>query len=1149
MTPAVLVLADGRQFPGTSFGYERHTCGEVVFNTGMVGYPESLTDPSYEGQILVTTYPLIGNYGVPADEYDSHGIPLNFEGDRIHVSGLVVAEYSISTSHWMCTRTLSAWLTGQKIPAISGVDTRALTKHIRTKGSMLGRIVVGAPYRPEAPLAVAELDRIVPLVDLNKTNLVSAAGRNLVRTFHSARDGAKTKPNAKHALSIPTNQNLIDTSDAGMILSPRPESFSSPPDSFLPDNESIRAPPASSPPLSSSSSSSASASASVSARGIRILLVDCGMKYNILRFFLYSLPYELSIKVVPFDYPFGEEAEEFDGLFLSNGPGDPCMCEGTVEQIRKTMQRGKPIFGVCLGNQLLAIAAGAQTYKMVFGNRGMNQPVIDLRTTRCYITPQNHGYAVDAATLPAGWLEFFVNANDRSNEGIIHQIHPWFSVQFHPEASGGPTDTHFLFQDFMRAVCRPSSIPVSTVPMHFPESVNKVLLLGSGGLSIGQAGEFDYSGSQALKALKESSVHVILINPNIATVQTAMGLADKIYFLPVTPEFVEKVIMKEKPAGIMCTFGGQTALNSAVELHRSGALRRHGCRILGTPIEAIIATEDRQLFADKLAEIGEAVAPSKSATTIAEAVAAGRWIGYPVLIRAAFALGGLGSGFAETEEALVKIATEAFAHSSQLLIDKSLKGWKEIEYEVVRDCKDNCVTVCNMENLDPLGIHTGDSIVVSPSQTLSNRDYYRLRRTALKVIRHFKIVGECNIQYAMDPQSDRFYIVEVNARLSRSSALASKATGYPLAYVAAKLALGHDLVQVRNSVTRCTTACFEPSLDYVVTKIPRWDLAKFSTVDMRMGSAMKSVGEVMAIGRTFGESLQKGLRMVDENSQGFDSAVYFDGDKLLDSMLMHPTPTRIWAVARALEKGYSIDRLHELTQIDRWFLAQLMHLDTLKQRLKQYNLHELDAPMMRHAKKYGFSDRQLGSLVMNQPIEESAVRAYRLSLNVRPFVKQIDTLAAEYPACTNYLYLSYQGSEHDVDPLAPDGELIWPSRSGCSSPCHSHRQPAQQQPNSAAAAAESQCQSPSRSFSSHNNNSSNNNNNNSSSSNSHNNSHNNNNSSNNSNNNNNSIVTHNSSQGKSNSLPEAMLQVIRNIHQDPKVLSLATHTKNVRISQ
>eukprot|EP00924_Labyrinthula_sp_SR-Ha-C_P014799 maker-scaffold_43-augustus-gene-1.115-mRNA-1 protein AED:0.14 eAED:0.14 QI:0/0/0/1/0/0.5/2/0/1216 len=603
---------------------------------------------------------------------------------------------------------------------------------------------------------------------------------------------------------------------------------------------------------------------------------------------------------------------------------------------------------------------------MKYGNRGMNQPCIDLRTTKCVITAQNHGYAVADEKLPEGWKTFFMNANDHSNEGIIHSTKPFFS------------------------------------------------------------GEFDYSGSQALKALKEEGIFTILLNPNIATVQTqpntknSDSLADKVYFLPVTQQFVMDVIRKEKPDSILISMGGQTALNVGIELYKSGFLKTHGVRVLGTPIETILDTEDREKFSAILAELGESTARSLAANNIDEAKEAARTISYPVLVRSAFALGGLGSGFVNNEEELVQLCNKTFLGSTgvaaQVLIDEDLRGWKEVEYEVVRDCKDNCITVCNMENFDPLGVHTGDSIVIAPSLTLSNSDYFMLRKASLRIIRHLGIVGECNIQFALDPKSSRYCVIEVNARLSRSSALASKATGYPLAYVAAKLCLGKDLVLLKNHVTKSTSACFEPSLDYVVCKIPRWDLKKFNFVSDKLDSSMKSVGEAMAIGKTFEEVIQKGLRMVSQDGIGFSAhgfpSLESEEASELESLLTVPTPLRVFAIAKALSKGYTVQKIHELTKIDVFFLEKLSGI---------YKAEALVNPTMtledlREVKKLGFSDLYISKLLGGDK-RESDVRKLRVDNKIMPVVKQIDTLAAEFPAETNYLYTTYWGSESDIDYL------------------------------------------------------------------------------------------------------------------------------------
>ena len=552
------------------------------------------------------------------------------------------------------------------------------------------------------------------------------------------------------------------------------------------------------------------------------------------------------------------------------------------------------------------------------------------------------------------------------------------------------------------------------------KSIKKVLLLGSGALKIGEAGEFDYSGSQALKALKEEGIETVLINPNIATVQTSEGVADQIYFLPVTPFFVEKVIAKERPQGILLAFGGQTALNCGVSLYKEGVLEKYGVQVLGTPVQAIIDTEDRELFVRKLDEIGVKTIKSHACENIEEARQAALDLGYPVIIRAAYALGGLGSGFCDNEEELDKLAEKAFSFSPQVLVEKSLKGWKEIEYEVVRDRYDNCITVCNMENFDPLGIHTGESIVIAPSQTLTNAEYHKLRALSIRIVRHVGIVGECNVQYAFDPCSEDYRVIEVNARLSRSSALASKATGYPLAFVAAKLGLGYGLFELKNSVTKTTSAFFEPALDYVVCKIPRWDLGKFRGVDRELGSSMKSVGEVMAIGRTFEEAIQKGLRMIGQGMHGFvENKELQIAD--IDTALREPTDKRIFIISKAMSQGYTIDQIHELTKIDKWFLRKLQNIkDTSNALHACKSINVLDNELLRRAKVQGFTDFQIARAVgmeEEMDIEEAAliVRARRKAAGIVPVVKQIDTLAAEYPAQTNYLYMTYSGVANDIN--------------------------------------------------------------------------------------------------------------------------------------
>ncbi|MDR2086210.1 MAG: carbamoyl-phosphate synthase (glutamine-hydrolyzing) large subunit [Dysgonamonadaceae bacterium] len=928
-----LVLENGTTFGGYSFGYESPAAGEVVFNTAMVGYPESLTDPSYAGQILTVTYPLVGNYGVPEDRI-INGLSEFYESEKIQVSGLIISEYSHEYSHWNACKSLGEWLKEHRVPGIYGVDTRALTKLIREKGSMKGKIIFDSPN---------EIDFIDPSLE----NLVAKVScKELLRYGN----GSKT-----------------------------------------------------------------------------VVLVDCGVKHNIVRCLLKK---DVNIIRTPWDYDFN--TLEYDGLFISNGPGDPEHCRITVDHIREAMKKGKPIMGICMGNQLLAKAGGATTYKLKYGHRSHNQPVQLTHSTRCFITSQNHGYAVDTAQLSDEWEILFTNMNDGSNEGIRHKTQPWFSAQFHPEAASGPTDTEFLFDIFINNMEKgrtgEKANGFAIPPILPPASPKKVLLLGSGALKIGEAGEFDYSGSQALKALKEEGIYTVLINPNIATVQTSEGVADKIYFLPVTPFFVEKVIEKERPDGILLSFGGQTALNCGVALYQSGIFEKYNVQVLGTPVQSVIDTEDRERFVKKLDRIQVKSIKSVAVETIEDAHQAAGELGYPVIVRAAYALGGLGSGFCNNQQELQLLAEKAFNYSNQLLIEKSLKGWKEIEYEVVRDRYDNCITVCNMENFDPLGIHTGESIVVAPSQTLTNREYHKLRELSIRIIRHIGIVGECNVQYAFDTASEDYRVIEVNARLSRSSALASKATGYPLAFIAAKLALGYGLQDLKNSVTKTTTAFFEPALDYIVCKIPRWDLSKFHGVSKEIGSSMKSVGEVMSIGRSFEEVLQKGLRMIAQGMHGFVANKELGADDI-DKALSEPTDKRIFVIAQALEAGYSIDRIHELTKIDLWFLRKLQLIYRTSKEIEQYNAIEtLPDDLLRKAKQKGFSDFQITKLLYKNSDaatdKKACLREYRKKTGIVPVVKQIDTLAAEYPAQTNYLYLTYNGTENDVRYLGDHRSVI-----------------------------------------------------------------------------------------------------------------------------
>ncbi|NXI19852.1 CPSM synthase, partial [Irena cyanogastra] len=899
-------------------------------------YTEALTDPSYKGQILTLANPIVGNGGVPdTAALDEVGLRRFLESDGIKVSGLLVLDYSNEYSHWQATRSLGEWLQEEQVPALYGIDTRMLSKLIRDKGTVLGKIEFeGQP---------------VEFADPNKQNLIAEVSTKEVKIY------GRGNP-------------------------------------------------------------------------IKVVAVDCGLKHNIIRLLV---KVGAEVHLVPWDHDF--TGMDYDGLIISGGPGDPMKAQEVIQNVRKVLEsnRPEPLFGISMGHLITGIAAGATSYKMQMANRGQNQPVLNAVNGQAVITAQNHGYAIDSSTLPPGWKPLFVNANDQTNEGIMHETRSIFTVQFYPDANPGPRDTEFLFDSFISLVKRgkgttiPSVLPKAGVTASRVE-VSKVLILGSGGLSIGQAGEFDYSGSQAVKALKEENVKIVLMNPNIASVQTnetGIKQADAVYFLPITPQFVMEVIKAERPDGLILGMGGQTALNCGVELFKQGVLQQYGVKVLGTSVESIMATEDRKLFSDKLTELNEKIAPSLAVESVEDALKAAEKICYPVMIRSAYALGGLGSGICPDKETLLDLGTKAFAMTNQILVEKSVVGWKEIEYEVVRDAADNCIAVCNMENIDAMGVHTGDSVVVAPSQTLSNEEFQMLRDRAIKVVRHLGIVGECNIQFALHPTSLEYYIIEVNARLSRSSALASKATGYPLAFIAAKIALGIPLPEIKNVVTGKTSACFEPSLDYVVTKIPRWDLDRFQHTSNRIGSSMKSLAhcgscsplQVMAIGRTFEESFQKALRMCHPSVDGFVSQLPMNkawpAIMDLQKELSEPSSTRIYAIAKALDNGVPVDVIHKLTAIDKWFLSKMHSIVNMEKILKEVNSKTIPEETLRRAKQMGFSDKQIGKCLR---LTEVQCRQLRLRKNVVPWVKQIDTLAAEYPAVTNYLYVTYNGQEHDV---------------------------------------------------------------------------------------------------------------------------------------
>eukprot|EP00928_Gymnodinium_smaydae_P059831 TRINITY_DN4329_c0_g1_i1.p1 TRINITY_DN4329_c0_g1~~TRINITY_DN4329_c0_g1_i1.p1 ORF type:complete len:1562 (-),score=375.52 TRINITY_DN4329_c0_g1_i1:179-4864(-) len=951
--PAWLQLEDGTVERGQLLGARKTIAGEYVFTTAMVGYVESLTDPSYYGQIVVFTYPMVGNYGVPRNDSDYDPATSPFESARIQAAGVVVADCAAAVAppaHREAHVSFARWLELNGVPGLCGVDTRALTKHLRHHGTLRGQLRTSEPGEGAVASATS-----------GASNLVAAVSAAEPQVF--GRGGS-----------------------------------------------------------------------------LRIAVLDCGAKGAIVKRLLERG--DVEVHVLPWDFDLASpKLPTFHGLLVSNGPGDPtALPERVVAGLRRELnaRQPRPIFSICLGHQLLALAAGAKVVKLPYGNRGHNQPVKDLFSGRLYMSAQNHGYAVDASTLPDDWRPYFVNLNDGTNEGIIHRTKPFSSVQFHPEATGGPDDTGFLlglFVEQARAFQSRGEAPsiasmasplegglsdqssvTQQQPAVQPDKVplgSKVLLIGSGATRIGQAGEFDYAGIQAIKALKEQNMTVVLVNPNVASVQTQVGVADHTYLLPVTPEYVERVIERERPFGILLSFGGQTALNCGLELEETGVLAKYGVRVLGTPTDGIRVTEDRDLFKRALEELGQPFAQSVAATTLEEALAAARKIGYPVILRSAFALGGLGSGFADNEEELKNLASSALASSPQVLVEQSLRGWKEVEYEVVRDGAGNTMTVCNMENLDPVGIHTGESMVVAPSQTLTNEEYFMLRNAAIRIIQHVGVVGECNIQFGLDPWSLRYVVIEVNPRLSRSSALASKATGYPLAYIAAKIALGLRLDELSNAVTRKTSAFFEPALDYLVVKVPRWDFDKFPKVKRVLGSSMKSIGESMGIGRSLCEALQKGLRM-SRRHLGLEPPATALSEEALLQELSEATDRFVPALVQALAQGnHSLEALQNVTRWDMWVLRLLQGCVQRGEALRGRSLEDVGAEELRRLKQDGYSDDQIASRLRSDATAQG-VRAHRLQLVVRPVVKQIDTMAAEFPAFTNYLYVTYYGNYHDI---------------------------------------------------------------------------------------------------------------------------------------
>lgn len=886
----MLRLATGKTYHGESVASNTTVSGELVFQTGMTGYLEALTDPSYYGQILVFTYPMVGNYGVHSD---------HMESDKIQVSGVVVRNLHDAPN------SLCDLLFQHNIPCLSGIDTRALVTELREDGTVHATLVAGESDTAD-PIEIA-LEKV-------------------------------SRPSVEWAGDAAGNRTII--------------------------------------------------------------VVDCGMKRSQLK---YLTTDGIRLKIVPWYYNYTEET--YHGVFLSNGPGDPVTATATISVLQRHMEQHPdiPVFGICLGHQLLALAAGLKVIKLKYGNRAQNIPVRYRDTNTGYITTQNHGYAVELDDATSQWDALFTNLNDGSNEGLCHKSRPWFSVQFHPEARAGPRDTTWLFDRFLDMIRSPDTVISWEIPTSpevlLPCEGKKVLVLGSGGLTIGQAGEFDYSGSQALKAYKECGLTTLLINPNIATVQTTLGigLADKVYSLPVTPEYVMQIIREEAPDYLAVSFGGQTALNCACQLQKIFETYEGKVPIvLGTAISTIELSEDRGAFKDFVAEQAYSCAPSAIVRTLEEGISIAQQLGYPVLVRNGFALGGMGSGFAKDVQELTALLQSNFdSGTPELIVDKSLYGWKELEYEIVRDGYGNTVTVCNMENFDPVGIHTGESIVVAPSQTLNDEQYFMLRECSVKIANGLNIIGECNIQFALHPETNEFYVIELNARLSRSSALASKATGYPLAYVAAKLSLGYSLLDLPNCITQTTSAMYEPSLDYCAVKFPRWDLDKFNKVDRQIGTAMKSVGEVMAIGATFEEALMKAIRMVGINLNLSDIRLASD---------------RIQYIFNALLNGHAADVIRD-TQITPWFIERLSLVTNFINEWRGDATLLADSTHLRQAKKLGLSDAQIAVVAETSSSAVLSARRYR---GIHPVAKKIDTVAAEFPCTTNYMYLTYHGTTNET---------------------------------------------------------------------------------------------------------------------------------------
>ena len=913
---AVLVLEDGRSFVGVPLGADALGQGEVVFNTAMTGYQEVLTDPSYAGQMVCMTYPLQGNYGVRDADAESA---------RPWARALIVRWACPAPSHHSSEASLDEYLRRWNVPAITEIDTRALTRHIRINGAQRAVLV----HEPAAPTQ-ARLDE-----------LVAAAKR--------------VTPLAEQDLVAETSRTKQEE-----WLEPLP------------------------PELRTRRRSDGA--------GLLVAVVDYGVKTNILR----SLRERgCRVVVMPHTATWADvQASGADGLVLSNGPGDPAVLDGPVELARAALGR-IPMFGICLGHQIMGRAAGATTSRLPYGHHGANHPVKDADTGRVHITSQNHEFQVDAASIPAG--DFYVsqrNLNDSSVEGLGHRRLPAFSVQYHPEGCPGPQDNQHLYDRFIDMVRSGAPVAKAVAGMKEQPRPRKVLILGSGPIVIGQAAEFDYAGTQACKALREEGIETVLVNSNPATIMTDEDVADRVYLEPLTVEAVERIIAREQPDALLPTLGGQTGLNLATDLANAGVLERHHVRLVGATIDTIRKAEDRQAFKQMLEEIGEPVPISRVCESMEEVRDFAFANGLPLVIRPAYTLGGTGGGFVTTEADLERVAVRGLAASPihQVLIERSLWGWKEIEYEVMRDGADTCITVCNMENLDPMGVHTGDSIVVAPAQTLSDRDHQMLRSSAIRIIRALGIEGGCNVQFALDPKSSDYYVIEVNPRVSRSSALASKATGYPIARVAAKVAVGRRLEEIRNEVTGRTFAAFEPALDYCVVKIPRWPFDKFPAGDRRLGTQMASTGEVMAVERTFEAALTKAMRSLEQKPP----VAWELGPETIDQ----PNDRRLFALLDALRNGADAESLAERSGIDRWFIDRMANLVRL----------EVEGDV-RELRRAGFSDSMI-----------AALRGDAVSPST-PTYKLVDTCAGEFEAATPYYYSCWE-EETESTPVATQTVIV-----------------------------------------------------------------------------------------------------------------------------